>query len=75
MILDSATEEIGHVEMLATMIAPLLETSPGEVQEEMARNTLVGATLGGARIEDAILAGMNLQHVIVWRPLGTWCVR
>ena len=46
MILDSATEEIGHVEMLATMIAPLLETSPGEVQEEMARNTLVGAALG-----------------------------
>jgi Mn-containing catalase len=65
MILDIATEEIGHVEMLATMIARLLETSPVEAQEEMAKNTLVGAVMGGARIEDAIVAGMNPQHVIV----------
>jgi Mn-containing catalase len=28
MMLDIATEEIGHVEMLATMIARLLESSP-----------------------------------------------
>jgi Mn-containing catalase len=36
MMLDIATEEIGHVEMLATMIARLLESSPVEAQEEMA---------------------------------------
>src|SRR3954469_15060156 len=65
MILDIATEEIGHVEMLATMIARLLETSPVETQEDMAKNSLVGAIMGGARIEDAIVAGMNPQHVIV----------
>jgi Mn-containing catalase len=65
MILDIGTEEIGHVEMLATMIARLLETSPVEAQEEAAQNTLVGAVMGGARIEDAIVAGMNPQHVIV----------
>ena len=53
------------MEMLATMIARLLETSPVEAQEEMAKNTLVGAVMGGARIEDAIVAGMNPQHVIV----------
>jgi Mn-containing catalase len=65
MILDIATEEIGHVEMLATMIARLLESSPVEAQEEMAKNSLVGAMMGGARIEDALVAGMNPQHVIV----------
>lgn len=65
MIIDIATEEIGHVEMLATMIARLLETSPVEAQEDMAKNSLVGAVMGGARIEDAIIAGMNPQHVIV----------
>jgi Mn-containing catalase len=65
MILDIATEEIGHVEMLATMIARLLESSPVEAQEEMAKNSLVGAMMGGARIEDAIVAGMNPQHLIV----------
>jgi Mn-containing catalase len=65
MLLDIGTEEIGHVEMLATMIARLLETSPVETQEDAAQNSLVGAIMGGARIEDAILAGMNPQHVIV----------
>jgi Mn-containing catalase len=65
MILDIATEEIGHVEMLATMIARLLESSPVEAQEEMAKNSLVGAVMGGARVEDAIIAGLNPQHMIV----------
>src|SRR3954471_23718340 len=45
MLLDIGTEEIGHVEMLATMIARLLETSSVEVQEDAARNTMVGAIM------------------------------
>src|SRR5215204_5555310 len=65
MILDIGTEEIAHVEMLATMISRLLETSPVEAREEAAQNSLVGSIMGGARIEDAILSGMNPQHVIV----------
>jgi Mn-containing catalase len=65
MIMDIGTEEIGHVEMLATMIARLLETSPVEAQEDAAKNSVVGAVMGGARVEDAIIAGMNPQHVIV----------
>jgi Mn-containing catalase len=65
MILDIGTEEIAHVEMLATMIARLLETSPVETQEDAAKNSAVAAVLGGARVEDAILAGMNPQHAIV----------
>src|SRR5690606_32844711 len=65
MILDIGTEEIAHVEMLATMIARLLETSPVEAREEAAKNSAVGAVLGGSRIEDVIVAGMNPQHAIV----------
>jgi Mn-containing catalase len=65
MIMDIGTEEIAHVEMLATMIARLLETSPVETQEDMAKNSLVGAVMGGARVEDAIMAGLNPQHIIV----------
>jgi Mn-containing catalase len=65
MILDIGTEEIAHVEMLATMIARLLETSPVEAQEDAAKNSLVGAIMGGARLEDAIIGGMNPQHAIV----------
>ncbi len=65
MILDIGTEEIAHVEMLATMIARLLESSPVETKEEAAKNTFVGAIMGDGDIEDVILAGMNPQHLIV----------
>jgi Mn-containing catalase len=65
MIMDIGTEEIGHVEMLATMIARLLETSPVEAQEDAAKNSAIGAIMGGARLEDAIIGGMNPQHAIV----------
>jgi Mn-containing catalase len=65
MILDIGTEEIAHVEMLATMIARLLESSPVEAREEAAKNSVVGAVMGGARVEDVIVAGMDPQHAIV----------
>jgi Mn-containing catalase len=65
MILDIGTEEIAHVEMLATMIARLLETSPVDAQEDAAKNSVIGAVMGGSRVEDVVLAGMNPQHVIV----------
>jgi Mn-containing catalase len=65
MILDIGTEEIAHVEMLATMIARLLETSPVEAREDAAKNSAVGAIMGGSRLEDVIVAGMNPQHAIV----------
>lgn len=65
MLLDIGTEEIAHVEMLATMIARLLEQSPVEAQEEAAKNSVIGAALGGSNMQDVILAGMNPQHAIV----------
>ena len=65
MILDIGTEEIAHVEMLATMIARLLESSPVEAREEAAKNSAIGAVMGGSRVEDVIVAGMNPQHAIV----------
>lgn len=55
MLLDVGTEEIAHVEMLATMIAQLLEGAPVEQQERAAQDPIVGSVLGG----------MNPQHVIV----------
>ena len=65
MLLDIGTEEIAHVEMLSTMIARLLEASPVEAQEHAAKNSVIGAVMGGGKIEDVILAGMNPQHAIV----------
>jgi Mn-containing catalase len=51
--------------MLATMIARLLETSPVKAQEAAAKNSAVGAIMGGSRLEDVLVAGMNPQHLIV----------
>jgi Mn-containing catalase len=65
MLLDTATEEIGHVEMIATMIARLLETSPVETEKAANAGGVVGAILGGSDTQEAILAGMNPQHAIV----------
>ena len=65
MIMDIGTEEIGHVEMLATCVARLLEKSPVEAQEHGAKDSIVGAVLGGANVQDVILAGMNPHHAIV----------
>lgn len=66
MLMDIGTEEIGHVEMLATMIAQLLESAPAQTQEDASKNPIVGAVLGGGNLQDAIVAeAMNPQHFIV----------
>ena len=56
LLLDVGTEEIGHVEMLATMIARLLEGSPVDQEAAAKANPAVAAVLGG----------MSPQHAIVW---------
>ena len=69
MLLDIGTEEIGHVEMLATMIAHLLDKAPIKLQEEGAQDPVVGAVMGGSNTRDVITdimgAAMNPQHAIV----------
>lgn len=46
MLLDVDTEEIGHIEMLATMIAHLLDKAPVSMQEEGFKDAVVGAVMG-----------------------------
>lgn len=65
MLLDIGTEEIAHVEMVATMIARLLEGAPLKAQEDAARVPIVGAVMGGNDTRDLIAAAMNPQHNIV----------
>ncbi|HEX2191482.1 MAG TPA: manganese catalase family protein [Longimicrobiaceae bacterium] len=65
MILDIGTEEIAHVEMLATMIARLLEKATPEEQQAGASNPIVNAVMGGTSMGEAMMGGMNPQHLIV----------
>ncbi|HYF09298.1 MAG TPA: manganese catalase family protein [Acetobacteraceae bacterium] len=54
MILNTATEEIGHVEMLATAVALNLENAPLSMQEEVSQDGVAGA----------VMNGMNLRHIL-----------
>jgi Mn-containing catalase len=58
MIMDIGTEEIGHVEMLVTMMARLLEGAPSETQAQAAAaNPALAAVLGGQNPQQAIVTG------------------
>src|SRR4051812_14378693 len=67
MLLDVATEEIGHVEMLATMVAHLLEGADAATTQAAAKSSsAVEAVLSGSSPKDLLLAAaMNPQHLIV----------
>src|SRR5579875_2053267 len=47
MLLHTATEELGHVEMLATAVALNLEKAPVSLQEAGADDGIVGSIMGG----------------------------
>ena len=54
MLLNTATEEIGHIEMLATAVALNLEDAPLSEKEAAA-----GDDIGGS-----VLTGMDMRHVL-----------
>ncbi|WP_019136753.1 manganese catalase family protein [Cellulomonas massiliensis] len=57
-------EEFGHVEMLATMIAQLLEKAPLGITEEAVQNDpTVAAVIGGTDLQHAIVAGAGARPV------------
>lgn len=57
-------EEFGHVEMLAVMIAQLLEKAPVQQSEEAAASDpVLGAVLGGMDVQAAIVAGAGVRPV------------
>jgi len=54
MLLNTATEELGHIEMLATAVALNLENAPLTLQEEVSADPVGGA----------VLNGMNFRHIL-----------
>lgn len=60
LLLDVGTEEIAHVEMLATMIARLLDNAPFEVQQNAYEmDPALAAVLGGTNPQHAIVSGLG----------------
>jgi Mn-containing catalase len=54
MLINTATEEISHIEMLATAVALNLEKAPVSLQEEISGDPVAGA----------VLNGMDMRHIL-----------
>jgi Mn-containing catalase len=59
MLLHTGTEEIGHIEMLATAVALNLEGAPAEEQENAAKNPLIETILGGGDARHVLSSGLG----------------
>ena len=58
MLLNTATEEIGHVEMLSTAVALNLEGAPLSFQEEASNDGAAGAVLNGVNMRHILSTGL-----------------
>ncbi|WP_175615974.1 manganese catalase family protein [Piscibacillus halophilus] len=63
LLMDVGTEELAHVEMLATMIARLLEDAPIGDLEEAVEDPVLGAVIGGMNPQHAIVSGFGAMPV------------
>jgi len=60
MLMETGTEEIAHIEMLATAVALNLETAPNDLKYEMAADSpIVEAIMGGADPRHYLSAGLS----------------
>jgi Mn-containing catalase len=64
MLFGIGAEEFGHVEMLAVMIAQLLEKAPlGITEDAVQSDPTVAAIVGGTDVQSAIVAGAGVRAV------------
>jgi Mn-containing catalase len=65
MLLHTATEEIGHIEMLATAVALNLENAPATLQETAVQSSsVVSAIMGGGERPRHMVEGMLQRHLL-----------
>ena len=63
MLLNTGTEEIGHIEMLSTAVALNLEKAPLSMQEDAASDGVAGAVLNGMNLRHILSAGLSAMPV------------
>ena len=63
MLLNTATEEISHIEMLATAVALNLEKAPVSLQEEIAADPIAGSVIGGMDLRHILSTGLAAMPV------------
>lgn len=63
MLMETGTEEIAHIEMLATAVALNLEGAPLSLKEEMAKDKVIGAVMGGMNPRHVLSSGLAAMAV------------
>ena len=63
LLLETGTEEIGHIEMLATAVALNLEGADVSTKEEMAEDSMVRAILSGRNPRHVLSSGLGAMPV------------
>ncbi len=57
LLLDTATEKLGQVEMVTTMVTRLLKNAPGTTAADAVRTPAMAAVLGGLDLQQIVVAG------------------
>ncbi len=63
MLLNTATEEFGHIEMLATAVALNLEGAPLSVKEDISADSVGGSVLNGTNMKNLLSSGLSAMPV------------
>ncbi|MDX1218287.1 catalase [Sinorhizobium medicae] len=63
LLMNTAAEELGHIEMLATAVALNLEGAPLSLKEQVANDPISGAVLGGMNLKNLLSAGLSAMPV------------
>lgn len=63
LLMNTAAEELGHIEMLATAVALNLEGAPLSLQEEAAKDSAVNAIMGGMNLKNLLSSGLSAMPV------------
>jgi Mn-containing catalase len=64
LVFGIASEEFGHVEMLAIMVAQLLKTAPAsDTEAAVGKDPVLAAVIGGMDVQHAIVAGAGARPV------------
>ena len=64
LLMETAVEELGHIEMLATAVSKNLQDAPEELREEARQNdAVIDAMMKGGQPRQALSAGMHAMPV------------
>lgn len=63
LLMNTAAEELGHIEMLATAVALNLEGAPVSIKDQVAADPVSSMILGGLNMKNLLSAGLSAMPV------------